>query len=56
MNIMASSKAMMAAARATHSREVAEVATSGTGCTTPEPLPPLVDPIRGHINGAKIGG
>ena len=54
MNIMASSKAMVAAARATDSRVVGGVAAGGTGCTTPEPLPPLSTPSVGTSTAPKL--
>ena len=54
MNIMASSKATVAAARATDSRVVGGVAAGGMGCTTPEPLPPWSTPSAGTSKAPKL--
>ena len=54
MNVMAYSKAMVAAARATNSRVVGGVAAGGTGCTTPKPLPPWSTPSAGTSTAPKL--
>ena len=54
MNIMASSKAMVAAVHANDSRVVGRVAAGGTGCTTPEPLLPWSTPSAGTSRAPKL--
>ena len=54
VNIMASSKAMVATARAVDSRVVGGVAAGGTGCTTPEPLPRWSTPSVGISTAPKL--
>ena len=54
MNIMASSNAMVAAARATDSCVVGGVSGGGTGCTTPETLPPWSTPSAGTSTAPKL--
>ena len=54
MKNMASSQAMVAAARATDSCAVGGVAAGGTGCTTPELLPPWSTPSAGTSTAPQL--
>ena len=56
VNIIASCKALVAAARAAASRDGGEVSPGGTGCTTPAPLPPWPSPSVDKSQAAKVEG